>query len=177
MNLPNEPVSTSNMRRALFSILFVVTGSVMAQVGYPTFGEAFSLREGQERLEVSYRLHTAPSLTEFHQSGVLVDWLEVYPTEIRIGVGEAYSLNQLRVTTYSPDGEIEEHVPLNLELEGSPGLLDFERWRVYGDRIIGATVGIGTIWVTSLARSSNGEQIKQPILLVVCATRINKTPH
>ena len=76
-------------------------------------------------------------------------------------------MDQLRVTAYSPDGEIEEHVPLTLDLEGRPGLLDFERWRVYGDRVLGATAGIGTIWVTSLARSSSGEQIKQPILLVV----------
>ena len=156
------------MRRTLFVTLFAVTGSVMAQAGYySSFGEAFSLREGQERLEVGSRQHTAPSLTEFHESGVLVDWLEVYPTEIRIAVGEAYSLNELRVTAYSPVGEIEEHVPLSLDLEGPPGLLDFERWRVYGDRVLGATAGIGTIWVRSLARSSNGEQIQQPILLVV----------
>jgi len=59
------------------SRIFGLTGSVMAQTGYySTFGEAFSLREGEERLEVSYRQHTAPSLTEFNESGVLVDWLE-----------------------------------------------------------------------------------------------------
>ncbi len=139
----------------------------MAQTGYSSFGEAFSLREGQERLDVGSRQHTAPSLTEYMERGVLVDWLEVYPIEIRIPVGEAYSLDQLQVTAYSPDGEIEEHVPLTLDLEGPSGLLDFERWRVYGDSVLGARAGIGTIWVTSLARSSNGEQIKQPILLVV----------
>ena len=168
MNLPSKPVSTSQMRRALFIILVGLTGLAMAQAGYySSFGEAFSLREGQERLDVGSRQHTAPSLTEFVESGVLVDWLEVYPTEIRIAVGEAYALNQLRVTAFSPDGEIQEHVPLTLGLEGPPGLLNFDRWRVYGDRIFGATAGIGTIWVTSLARSSNDAQIKQPILLVV----------
>ncbi len=139
----------------------------MAQTGYSSFGEAFSLREGQDRLDVGSRQHTAPSLTEYMERGVLVDWLEVYPIEIRIAVGEAYSLDQLQVTAYSPDGEIEEHVPLTLDLEGPSGLLDFERWRVYGDSVLGARAGIGTIWVTSLAPSSNGEQIKQPILLVV----------
>ena len=46
MNLRNELVSTSQMRRALFAIFFAVTGSVMAQAGYSTFGEAFSLGEG-----------------------------------------------------------------------------------------------------------------------------------
>ena len=167
LNLTNERESTFRMRRALFAILFAVTGSVMAQTGYSSFGEAFSLHEGQELLDVGSRQHTAPSLTEFHESGVLVDWLEVSPTEIRIAVGETYSLNQLRVTAYGPNGDTQEHVPLPLGLEGPPGLLDFERWRVHGDNVLGATVGIGTIWVTSLARSSNGEQIKQPILLVV----------
>ena len=156
------------MRRALFYILAVVTGSVMAQAGYySTFGEAFSLREVQELLDVGSRQHTAPSLTEFAERGVLVDWLEVSPTDIRIAVGDNYSLNQLRVTAYGPDGDIQEHVPLSLDLEGPPGLLDFERWRVHGDTVLGAIAGIGTIWVTSLASSSNGEQIKQPILLVV----------
>ncbi len=168
MNLRNELVSTSQMRRALFSILLVVIGSVMAQAGYySTFGEAFSLREGQERLDVGSRQHTAPSLTEFMERGVLVDWLEVYPQKIRIAVGEAYSLAELRVRAFSPDGDIQEHVPLSLDLEGPLGLLDFTFWNAYGDWIHGATAGIGTIWVTSLARSSNGEQIKQPILLVV----------
>ncbi len=140
----------------------------MAQAGYySTFGEAFSLRDGQERLDVGSRQHTAPSLTEFTERGVLVDWLEVSPTDIRIAVGDTYSLDQLRVTAYGPDGDIQEHVPLSLDLEGPPGLLDFERWRAHGDTVLGATAGIGTIWVTSLASSSNGEQIKQPILLVV----------
>ena len=140
----------------------------MAQAGYySTFGEAISLREGQERLNVGSRQHTAPSRTEFMERGVLVDWLEVYPQEIRIVVGEAYSLAELRVTAFSHDGDIQEHVPLSLDLEGPPGLLDFTFWNAYGDWILGAVAGIGTIWVTSLARSSNGEQIKQSILLVV----------
>jgi hypothetical protein len=155
------------MRSALFVILFSITALLMAQAGYSSFGEAFSLREGQERLDVGSRQHTAPSLTEIQDSGVLVDWLEVFPTEIRVAVGETYSLNQFRVTAYGPDGVIQEHVPLSLDLEGPPGLLDFERWRVHGDTVLGAIVGIGTIWVTSLAPSSSGEQIKQPILLVV----------
>ena len=140
----------------------------MAQAGYySTFGEAFSLREGQELLDVGSRQHTAPSLTEFAERSVLVDWLEVSPTDIRIAVGDTYSLDQLRVTAYGADGDIQEHVPLSLDLEGPPGLLDFERWRVHGDTVLGAKAGIGTIWVTSLASSSNGEQIRQPILLVV----------
>ncbi len=101
----------------------------MAQAGYySTFGEAISLREGQELLDVGSRQHTAPSLTEFAERGVLVDWLEVSPTDIRIAVGGTYSLNQLRVTAYGPDGDIQEHVPLSLDLEGPPGLLNFDSW-------------------------------------------------
>ena len=140
---------------------------VTAESGYSSFGEAFSLRDGQERLDVSYRQHTAPSLTEFSDKGVLVDRLEVHPTEIRIAVGEAYSPSRLRVTAYGPEGNIEEHVPLSVDLEGPPGLLDFEVWRTFGDHFVGATAGTATIWIVSLAPSSTGERLRQPILLTV----------
>ena len=167
VNLIYERVFTCNMRGSLFVMLFSITGSVMAQLGYSSFGEAFSLRVGQESLEVSYRQHTAPSLTEFAGKRVLVDWVDVYPTEIRIAVGESYSLSQLQVTTFSPDGGIAKHVPLSLDLEGPPDLLDFEAWRIESDSVVGATAGTGTIWVVSHAPSSTGEYLKQPVLLVV----------
>ena len=155
------------MRRHVLFILCVLTAPAMVQADYSSFGEAFSLRKGQDSLEIGYRQHTAPSLTEFSEKGVLVDRLEVYPTEIRIAVGGVYSPSQLRVTAYGPDGGIEEHVPLSLDLEGPPGLLDFEIWRTYGNEFVGASVGTGTFWVVSLASSSSGERIRQPILLTV----------
>ena len=167
MNLLDKAVSTSDMRRHLLFILCVLTAPAMVQADYSSFGEAFSLRKGQGSLEVGYRQHTAPSLTEFSEKGVLVDRLEVYPTEIRIAVGGVYSPSQLRVTTYGPDGGIEEHVPLSLDLEGPPGLLDYAAWRTYGNKFVGATAGTGTIWVVSLAPSSTGERLRQPILLIV----------
>ena len=115
-----------------FSLLALISVSALAQ-SYFSFGEGFSLREGEDRLQVSPRMHTAPSLTEFSQAGILVDWLAVYPSEIRITVGEAYALSQLKVTAYGPAGTVKEHIPLTFGLEGPGDLLDFEDWRVHGD--------------------------------------------
>jgi hypothetical protein len=149
-----------------FLLLALICVSAFGQP-YSSFGEGFSLTKGEEHLQVSSRMHTAPSLTEFLQSDILVDRLEVYPTEIRFAVGEMYSLSQLRVTAYGPDGSIKEHIPLMFNLEGPSELLDFEEWRVHGETILGASLGTATIWVESLANSSTGERVTQPIRLTV----------
>ena len=155
------------MRWLLLAVTFIITGSVMAEAGYYGLGEAVSLRRDQSSLEVGYRQHTAPSLTEFARSGVRVDWLEVQPTQIDLSVGEAYSLGQLRVMTYAPDGSVAEHVPLSLDFEGPPDLLELESWKEGSDEIIAATAGAGTIWVVSLALSSTDEHVRQPIGVIV----------
>lgn len=155
------------MRRVLFVLLVVLASSVLAQAGYTSLGEAFSLRDGQERLEVGYRQHTAPSLTEFGEKDIVVQELNVSPTEIRLAVGEAYRMDQLAVTTFGPDGEIEEHVPMTLDLEGPADLVDYDAWRTYGEELIGARAGAATIWIVSLAPSSTGEYIRQAVRLVV----------
>jgi len=144
----------------------LISASAFAQ-SYYSFGEGFSLSEGQERLHVSSRMHTAPSLNEFSEIGVLVDWLEVYPTEIRVAVGETFSLSQLRVTAYGPNGSIKEHIPLTFNLEGPSELLNFENWRVHGETIQGASPGTATIWIESLANSSTGARVNQPVRLTV----------
>ncbi|MFL2546097.1 MAG: hypothetical protein ACJ0SL_01845 [Candidatus Rariloculaceae bacterium] len=112
-------------------------------------------------------MHTAPSLNEFLSQGTLVDWLEFFPIEIEIAVGEAYALAQLRVTAYGPEGSIEEHVPLSLDLEGPDGLLDLRDWRTYGETITGSRPGSATLWVHSIAGSSSGARVSQPIHLTV----------
>ena len=155
------------MRSLLLLLSLAITSVASAQVGYSTLGEAFSLREGQPRIDDGYRAHTAPSLTEFGEKGVVVDRIDVAPMEIRIAVGEAYDARQLKVTTYGPGGDIEERVPLTLDLEGPSDLIDFDFWRTYGPDLIGKRAGWATIWVVSLAPSSSGEYLRQPVLLVV----------
>ena len=161
------PVSICTMRTLLLFVSLAITSAASAQVGYSTLGEAFSLREGQPRLEVGYRAHTAPSLTEFGEKGVVVDRMEVSPMEIRIAVGEAYDARQLKVWTYGPGGDVEGHVPLTLVMAGPSDLIDWDFWRTYGPDLIGKRVGWATIWVVSLAPTSSGEYLRQPILLVV----------
>ncbi len=141
-------------------------GVIAAETPYFRIAEAFTSSHGQQ-LEVSYRVHTAPILFEILASGVLVERLEISPAEIRLEVGETLSLQQLRMTAFGPDGNIQEHVPLTLDLEGPAELLDFEEFKVYGDEIRAAQSGQAKIWITSGVLSLSGENIRQSILVVV----------
>lgn len=155
------------MARLLCILSITALGGVIAaETPYFRIAEAFSPSHGQE-LEVSYRLYTAPILSEILASGVLVERLDISPSEIRLEVGETFSLQQLRITAFGPDGNIQEHVPLTLDLEGPGELLDFEDFKVYGDEIRAAQPGQARIWVTSVVPSLSGEDARQSILVVV----------
>jgi len=155
------------MRGTVTALLAGVAAVSAAQMNFYSFGEAFSLRVDEDSLQVSVRLHTAPSLTEFLATGVLVDRIEIQPLELRVAVGEYFSPSDFRVSTFGPEGAIAEHIPLTLVLEGPSDLLDFETWRIYGEEIRGASAGIGRIWVRSIAPSSSGTNAAQSILVVV----------
>ncbi len=155
------------MARLLCILSITALGSVVAaETPYFRIAEAFTPSHGQE-LEVSYRIYTTPILSEMQASGVLVERLEISPSEIRLEVGETYSLHQLRITAFGPDGNIQKHVPLTLDLEGPAELLDFEDFKVSGDEIRAAQSGQAKIWITSVVPSLSGENARQSILVVV----------
>lgn len=155
------------MVRLLCILSITALGVVIAaETPYFRIAEAFTPGSGQE-LEVAYRVYTAPTLSEIVASGILVERLEISPAEIRLGVGETFSLRQLRITAFAPDGNIQERVPLSLDLEGPAEMLDFEDFIVYGDRIRAAQAGQAKIWITSIVPSSGGENIRLSISVVV----------
>ena len=147
----------------LLSSLGVLT---TAETSYFSFAEAFTPRHG-EVLEVGYRVHTAPMLTEILASGVFVERLKIWPAEIYVKAGATFSLKHLQITAFGPDGNIQEHVPLTLDLEGPAELLDFEDFITFGDEIRASRSGQAKIWITSGAPSTNGEHARESILLVV----------
>jgi hypothetical protein len=106
-------------------------------------------------------------LTEILASGILVERLEILPSEIRVEVGATFSLKQLRITAFGPDGNIQEHVPLTLDLEGPAEMLDFADFMVYGEEIRAAQAGQAEIWITSNVPSVSGENVRQSIQIVV----------
>ncbi len=155
------------MARLLCILSITALGCVIAaETPYFRIAEAFTPSHGQE-LDVSYRVHTAPILSEILASGVFVERLEISPAEIRVGVGETFSLQQLRITAFGSDGNIQVHVPLMLDLEGPVEMLDFEAFKVSGDEIRAAQSGQAKIWITSAVPSLSGENIKRSILVVV----------
>ena len=141
-------------------------GVFAAETPYFRIAEAFTPGHGQE-LDVSYRVYTAPILSEILASGVLVERLDVAPAEIRLAVGETFSLQQLQITAFGRDGNVQERVPLTLDFEGPAELLDFENFKVYGDEIRAAQSGQAKIWIASGLPSLSGEHARQSILVVV----------
>ena len=152
----------------LLSILSVIVlnGAIAAESAYSTIAEAFTPGSGQD-FEVSYRVYTAPMLTEIPARGMVVERLEILPVVIRVEVGETFSLKQLRITAFGPNGNIQERIPLSIDLEGPAEMLDFEEFIVYGDGIRAAQSGQAKIWITSIVPSSSGENVRQSISIVV----------
>jgi len=146
--------------------VIVLNGAIAAESAYSTIAEAFTPGSGQD-FEVGYRVYTAPMLTEILARGMVVERLEILPAEIRVEVGETFSLKQLRITAFGPNGNIQERVPLSIDLEGPAEMLDFEEFIVYGDGIRAAQAGQAKIWITSIVPSSSGENVRQSISIVV----------
>jgi hypothetical protein len=92
------------MVRILCFALFTNLGiAAAAETAYFSFAEAFTAGDGQA-LEVSYRVYTAPMLTELQASGLLVERLEIWPTKIHLKAGTSLSLRDLQITAFGPDG-------------------------------------------------------------------------
>jgi hypothetical protein len=153
-------------RLLCISLLTSLGVAAAAETSYFSFAEAFTTGHGQV-LEIGYRVYTAPMLTEIAATGVLVERLEIWPAEIYIKAGATFSLQHMQITAFGPDGNIQEHVPLSLLLEGPAELLDFEGFITYGDDIRATGPGQAKIWITSLLPSSSGKYARKSILLVV----------
>ena len=155
------------MTRFLCISLITSLGAVgAAEKSWFSFAEAFTAGHGRA-LEISYRVFTAPMLTEILATGVLVERLEIWPAEIHLKTGATFSLNNLQIAAFGPDGNIHEHVPLTLDLEGPADLLDFEDFIAFGTDIRAARPGQANIRITSVVSSSNGDYARESILLVV----------
>ncbi len=131
------------------------------------FGEGFSSPADGAPVKVSLRAHTAPSLTEWNNSGLVVDRLEVTPRVLQIRAGEPLYLGYLQVFALDPSGQVVESIPLTFNLEGSDAIFDFEGYRTHSTEILTTGPGQATIWVESLLPTTSGERLREPIELTV----------
>ena len=141
-----------------------VTVAVPAWSG---FGEGFSSPANGASIDISLRAHTAPSLTEWTNSGLTVDELEVTPRSLDVRAGDPLPLDQMQVFALDPNGRVVERAPLSFSLEGSDAIFDFEGYRTYGTEILTTGSGRATIWVESLLPTTSGKQLRVPITLIV----------
>ena len=90
--------------------------------------------------------------------------------DIKLGestVGEAFELDQLTVKAYGTTGELVEHAPLAIELEGPEGFVDLEGFQVDSKTLRTRTRGIGRLWITSVLPALRTEPFTLPVVLIV----------
>ena len=136
-------------------------------IGWSSFGEGFSSTADGKTIEISHRMHTAPSLTELGNSGLIVAALEITPRDIRVSVGEPLRLDQLQIHARDDQGRIVPRAPLSFLLQGPPGLVDFEAFVTYGEDIVAIAEGQATIWIDSLLPTSTGKQLRERVTLII----------
>jgi hypothetical protein len=131
------------------------------------FGEGFSSPADGAPVKVSLRAHTAPSLTEWGNSGLVVDRLEVTPRVLELRAGDPLYFGHLQVFALDPSGQVVERIPLIFSLEGSDAIFDFDGYRTHGTEVLTTGPGQATIWVESMLPTTSGERLREPIELTV----------
>lgn len=128
-----------------------------------SLGEAFSVRENQTAIELTFG--EQPALGE--TLGVRVNRLEIQPAVLELTIGESFSLEQLVVRAYGVTGELVEHAPLRLELEGPEGFVDLAAFELDSKTLDTLTRGIGRLWVTSMLPALLTEPFTLPVVMIV----------
>jgi hypothetical protein len=136
-------------------------------IGWSSFGEGFSSTADGKTIEISHRMHTAPSLTELGNSGLIVATLEITPRDIRVTVGEPLRLGQLQIRAIDDHGRVVPRAPLSFHIQGPPALLDFEAFVTYGEDIVAIAEGEATIWIDSLLPTTTGQQLRERVTLTI----------
>ncbi len=157
----------ASMDIRVYILLFLLVQTALGQHGWFSFAEGFSSNGAETTIELSYRSHTAPSLQELKNSGIVVDRLEIMPHRISTRVGDAVHLDQIRVTAFDNHNRIVQRVPLSFIIEGPSDLLDFEAFITYGEKIKAVAPGSARIWVGSLLPTSSGGNVREQITLTV----------
>jgi len=151
----------------LYLFFFLLAKTALAQHGWFSFAEGFSSKDAESTIEISYRSHTAPSLQELDDSGVVVNRLEIMPRRISAAVGTAVHLDQIRITALDNHNRIVRRAPLSFLIEGPIGLLEFEAFMTHGQKIEAMVPGNARIWIDSLLPSSSGDSVREYIILTV----------
>ena len=128
-----------------------------------SLGAAFSVRENQTAIELTPG--EQPALGE--TLGMRVGRLAVEPAVVALTVGESFALDALGVRAYGTTGELIEHAPLSLELEGPEGFIDLEAFAADARTLRALSRGIGRIWVTSVLPALLTEPFSLPVVLIV----------
>ena len=155
------------MNIRVYILLFLLVQTALAQHEWFSFADGFSSKDTETTIEISYRSHTASSLQQLNNSGIVVDRLEIVPQRIRARIGDAVHLDRIRITAFDNNNHIVHRAPLSFIIEGPSDLLDFEAFITFGEKIEAVAPGSARIWVDSLLPASSGSNVREPITLTV----------
>ncbi len=162
------------MPRLVLLGLVLLATPARADIIQTTFGQAYSLREGETELDVQPYEGSGPAL-----GGTLalrVNRLEIEPVEIEFETGETYSLRKLNIRAYGTNGVFVERAPLTIALEAPENMIGIALYAIDGHSIRALQPGIGRLWVTSLAPTAGGESFRLPVVLIVNGQRAIPQP-
>ena len=131
------------------------------------FAESFSSSAGDIGIAIASRMHTAPSLNEYAETGVVIDRLEAMPKALRVSVGNRVAFENLVVIALDAQGRFVPNVPLVLIFEGAPATLDFESFRSTGDDIVAVAAGMARIAIEVLAPTDADPPVRATVDLIV----------
>lgn len=142
-------------------------GESQAAAGWTTFAEGFSSPADGAAIEIAARAHTVPSLTEWNNTALVVDRLEISPRAWTVAVGDPLHLGRLQVVALDPGEQVVGRIPLSFSLQGPNSVLDFNGFRSDGTAILAVKPGEAMIWVESLLPTSSGEPLRGSVVLTV----------
>lgn len=131
------------------------------------FAESFSSSDSDTGIEIASRMYTAPSLTEYAETGVVIDRLEAMPDALRVAVGDRVTFEDLVVVALDAHGRIVPNAPLALIFEGPAATLDFERFRSTGDGILAVAAGMASVAIEVLAPTVAVPPVRVTVDLIV----------
>jgi hypothetical protein len=131
------------------------------------FAESFSSPAGDIGIAIASRMHTAPSLNEYAETGVVIDRLEAMPNALRVAVGNRVTFENLVVIALDGQGRVVPNVPLAVIFEGPAATLDFESFRSTGDDIVAVAAGMVRIAIEVLAPTVADPPVRATVDLIV----------
>ncbi len=162
------------MPKLVLVTFVLLTGPVSAQIIETTFGQGYSLAEGETEFDVEAYDGTGPAVGG--TLGLHVNRIEIEPVKLELEMGETFSLHDLKVRAFGRNNSFVGSAPVTIRLEAPSDLIGLELFTADGHTLRADQPGIGRLWIYSIAPPVRGENYSVPVVLVVNGQRALPQP-